>query len=92
MRKSVFPQTSAGPRRIVLSENSFWSAYGRSREIEIDCREGEVWITQEGDSRDVILHAGQQFRSEGRGLLVVQAMTGASILVNDGTSGRRRDS
>jgi len=50
--------------------------------VEIECREGEVWITQEGDYRDIILRAGQRYGIEKRGRVIVQALAVAKILVN----------
>jgi ferric-dicitrate binding protein FerR (iron transport regulator) len=84
MKSNVLPETSAGPRRIRLTRNSFWSVQSRPNEIEVECREGKVWITQEGDDRDVILRAGGQFRIEKRGRVIVQAVTDAEILIRNG--------
>jgi Protein of unknown function (DUF2917) len=81
MKASAAPETSAGPRRLALTRNSFWSVQGRPNEIEIECRRGKVWITQEGDYRDVIVPAGGRFRIEKRGRVIVQAVTEAEILI-----------
>ncbi|HTN42922.1 MAG TPA: DUF2917 domain-containing protein [Nitrospiria bacterium] len=87
MRTNFESETTISPQEIRLSENAFWSVHGRSNEIEIECREGMVWITEEGDHRDLVLHAGQRFRNEKRGLIIVQALAGAKITVNGGRSG-----
>jgi len=84
MRANSVSYKDAGSYPISLAGNTFWSAYGRPDEIEIDCREGDVWITQEGDPRDIILHAGQQFRNGKRGLIIVQPFRSAMIMVNGG--------
>jgi hypothetical protein len=83
MMKTAFaPGTVSRPQEITLTADSLWSAYGTPDEIEIDCREGVVWITQEGDRRDIVLHAEQQYRTEKRGLVIVQAVGDARIVVH----------
>lgn len=82
MKAAVVPEITTSPQEIMLTANSFWSAYCNSNEIQVECQEGEVWITQEGDHRDIILQAQQQHRIEKRGLVIVQAITDARILIN----------
>jgi hypothetical protein len=45
--------------------------------------EGQVWLTQDGDSRDVFLEAGESFNFESSGVTLVQAMRDARLLVSD---------
>lgn len=40
--------------------------------------QGILWITQEGDLQDYMLHKGERFVAEKRGVVVVQAMTDAA--------------
>jgi hypothetical protein len=49
----------------------------------IDVFEGEVWVTQDGDPRDVILEAGESFRFDSDGLTLVQAFRPSRLLVSD---------
>jgi hypothetical protein len=49
----------------------------------IDVFEGLVWVTQDGDPRDVILEAGESFRFDGPGLTLVQAFDDARVLLTD---------
>ena len=49
----------------------------------IEVFEGEVWITQDGDPRDVILEAGESFRFDSDGLTLVQAFRPSRLLVSD---------
>ncbi|MBI5786639.1 MAG: DUF2917 domain-containing protein [Rhodocyclales bacterium] len=39
----------------------------------LTCESGELWLTQDGDSRDVILPAGQSWRVDRSGPLVLSA-------------------
>ena len=39
----------------------------------VACLSGCVWLTQHGDSRDIILHAGDSFRIERPGCVVMAA-------------------
>lgn len=45
--------------------------------------EGQVWLTQDGDPRDVILEAGDSFAFDSPGLVLVQAFRGSRLLVSD---------
>jgi hypothetical protein len=40
---------------------------------------GEVWVTQEGDQRDVVLSAGAWFRLDRDGATIVQARRAAAV-------------
>ena len=51
----------------------------RSHEAGIACQRGSVWIAQDQDGRDSVLHAGQRFEREARGWLVLQALTAALL-------------
>jgi hypothetical protein len=45
----------------------------------IRCDSGMVWITQDGDPRDVVLAAGEQFTVDRPGAVVVLAIDGATL-------------
>jgi Protein of unknown function (DUF2917) len=45
--------------------------------------QGDVWITQEGDLRDVVLGAGDSFALDKPGLALVQALSDTRVLVFD---------
>ena len=49
----------------------------------IDVFEGLVWVTQDGDPRDVILEAGDSFRFDGPGLTLMQAFDDSRVLLTD---------
>ena len=51
-------------------------------DMEIRCLEGVLWITQPGDSRDVILNKGQCYLAhKAYGPLVVEAIKSAQLEV-----------
>ncbi len=51
------------------------------RGTQVFCLKGPVWITQEGDPRDIILSAGQSFLLDRKGVAVVFALREAAITV-----------
>ena len=68
------PLRSGQPLRI---ENG----YGR----RISVLEGHVWVTQDGDPRDVVLSAGEDFVFDRRAMAVLSALNGdARIVRQDG--------
>ncbi len=52
--------------------------------MQVACARGVIWITQERDSRDIILAAGQSVVLDRAGLAVVFAFKDAVITVGDG--------
>jgi hypothetical protein len=58
-----------------------------SRGTLVQCLSGTLWLTQEGDARDLILEAGDEFCIERDGLSVVSALSACSfVLLLDGAS------
>ena len=51
------------------------------RGAQIEVLDGDLWVTQEGDRRDVVLHHGERFEVERRGTTVLHALTPAEIRV-----------
>ena len=51
------------------------------------CVDGKVWITQEGDQRDVILNAGECFVLDRHGLAIIGALGAGDIVLPDARSG-----
>ena len=68
---------AALPRRGLLSIRG-----GRGAVLFIE--HGEVWVTQEGDRRDVVLSAGAWFRLDRDGTAIVQARRAASVTLTAG--------
>jgi len=77
------------PNSLAIPASRLWSSSTRPGTMLIRCLAGQVWITQTGSARDVVLDAGQSFATAGFGKVVVQAMTNANISV---TSARAADS
>ncbi len=51
----------------------------RAKRRTITCESGTVWLTEEGYPHDVLLGAGESCKVRGRGLVVIQAMTPATV-------------
>ena len=49
----------------------------------VDVFQGQVWLTQDGDLRDVFLEAGQSFTVDGPGLALLHAFEDSRLLVTD---------
>lgn len=59
-----------------------------SRGVRLRCLEGVCWVTREGDARDHVLRAGEAYSVDGPGRVVVWAITGARLRVEEATSAR----
>ena len=47
--------------------------------VTIECLEGSVWVTLDGDMRDVILDVGQSFKVDRRQRTLIQALATARV-------------
>ena len=50
--------------------------------VEVSCESGRVWLTEERDTRDVWLEAGDRATLAGRGLALVEAIQPARITLS----------
>jgi hypothetical protein len=46
------------------------------------CLSGTLWLTQEGDARDIVLEAGDEARIERRGLTILSAMRDTRFVIS----------
>ena len=49
------------------------------RGVQIELWDGELWITQHGDSRDHVVGPGAKFRLEREGIVLAHALKGAQL-------------
>ncbi|MFZ2855054.1 MAG: DUF2917 domain-containing protein [Rhodocyclaceae bacterium] len=56
-------------------------ALDRARGCLLTCESGELWITRDGSADDLILGAGESWRVEGNGELVVSALRPALLVI-----------
>ena len=52
---------------------------GDARGIAIACLEGDLWITEEGDSRDYMIRPGERFVVDRPGRIVVASLQEAEL-------------
>lgn len=52
--------------------------------VRLSCRKGSLWITQEGVARDDFLVAGRSQEIETDGVVVIEAMSAASLTIDPG--------
>src|SRR5438270_2739681 len=69
------------PNTIAIPAARLWSSPTRPGPLLIRCVAGQVWVTQAGSVRDIVLEADQSFSTAGAGKVVIQAITNANILV-----------
>lgn len=88
-RSLLFPRQSSrqGARtgagtRIRLSAGECWTPQP-AEPVTLRCIEGRFWWTQAGDTRDHLLNAGQQLTVAARDRVVLQALTGGELVVED---------
>ncbi len=49
------------------------------RDVVVGVDTGTVWLTQDGDLRDIILRAGESFRVDRDGTVLLQALDNAAV-------------
>ena len=51
--------------------------------LTVPCRDGEAWITQDGDPRDVVLQASQSCTADRGKRMTVHALKGDCVLESE---------
>ncbi len=59
---------------ITLPKHKVWSIEGNRHGDMISCKNGILWITQEGDMKDYVIEAGRNFWVTKPGTTIVQAL------------------
>ncbi|MHB1238613.1 MAG: DUF2917 domain-containing protein [Gallionella sp.] len=54
-------------------------AFRGARDVRLECTEGRVWLTIEGQSDDFLLSKGERLRIEGDGLAPIQGLPSGSV-------------
>lgn len=63
-----------------LAKNGILSVFQPLGSI-VECLDGCVWITLDGDARDVILQEGESFRPDRNGRALIQALDSSRLRV-----------
>lgn len=66
--------------RIDLEKSELVAVCGRDR-LTLACETGELWLTREGNSTDIILRAGNRITLDAREEAVVSALRPARLLI-----------
>lgn len=69
-----------GSRLVTLPHNTVHSLIDGQGTL-IACLAAKVWITQDGDERDIVLTAGETFRIDRPGLTLINGFGRATIAV-----------
>jgi Protein of unknown function (DUF2917) len=68
-------------QEIALHKDEVHSWSGNRLGMTIEAREGKVWLTQCGDSSDIILSRGESFRINRPGRVVAQSLAPATRVI-----------
>ena len=71
------PKANSRPLR--LDSGQLFEIHG-GQGLEVECREGAVWITQSNDPLDIVLTADESFVLEKSGLAIVSACGGPAAI------------
>ncbi|HEV7576097.1 MAG TPA: DUF2917 domain-containing protein [Caldimonas sp.] len=55
----------------------------------VECLSGSIWLTQDGDHRDIVLEAGEAFDFDRRGDALLSAFADSRYLLLDGCEPQR---
>ncbi len=70
---------------LLLEKRELLSIDGDAEGLTLRCLDGELWLTQAGDSRDHILKRGDGFTVRKRGLIQVLAGAEARVRMEERT-------
>jgi len=66
---------------ILLRRDESFTIAGSGNGVVVVCREGTLWITQAGDTRDHLLNAGERYTVRGSGVVVIEALRPADLRI-----------
>ncbi|WP_018605369.1 DUF2917 domain-containing protein [Uliginosibacterium gangwonense] len=66
-------------KSIVTLDTGHTLALKHARGMEINCLAGNIWLSIEGDARDILLHPGHSYTLTTGGLAVMEGLPHATI-------------
>lgn len=66
---------------ILLRKDESFTIAGNGDGVLIVCREGVLWVTQTGDTRDHLLNPGERYTACGNGVIVIEALRPAELRI-----------
>jgi hypothetical protein len=90
MSKESTMNNLSGHYELSLARQGIFSVSDASG-VDIHCRTGCIWLTLDGDTRDVVLEAGESFSTTEHRRAVIYAMSAADVGIGT-TATRGRDS
>lgn len=58
-----------------MPRGALWSTRLPRSAMDVTCRSGSLWLTRDGQPEDVVLSPGDRWQGDGRGTVVVEALT-----------------
>lgn len=80
LHRGVRPRPTPRTTSVRMNKNELLSI-ARPLGRRIDCLHGSIWITQDGDSRDTVLSAGEHHVVDGSTRLIVQALDAGVVQI-----------
>ena len=72
--------SSRTPRiELVLRPHQVLNLDNRQRQMAIECKNGLIWVTSDGEHRDHILQAGRTYIPRAKGNVVIEALDEACV-------------
>ena len=66
---------------LYLEKNILVTFEGDTKNLNLTCLDGTVWVTQRNDPRDHIIRTGASFRGRFKGRVIVMALSSANLAV-----------
>lgn len=80
---SLHPMNPPIPGRTTVLARGALQSIADGRGTWVQCIEGALWLTQQGDARDIVLEAGDRAVIERNGTSIVFALSDARFVLTD---------
>ena len=68
---------------LVLKRHQLLSLNKTQPKMAIECKDGVIWVTAEGEHEDHILSAGRNYAPKAKGNVVIEAMDDACVDIEE---------
>src|SRR5688572_12846579 len=75
VRSDAHRPVAAAANEITLRKGQLHTWTGNHTGLVIEARAGTIWLTQDGDVRDIVLRSGQSFRLTRPGCTIAQSLS-----------------